>query len=155
MTHFFDSPGRTFSTSPEFARAGVCFDGEPVSALLRDYDFNLPEGLIALRPPPQREAARMLVLDRAAQTITHRRFTDLPEFVRPTDLLVLNDTRVLAARRFSDAGGVEFLFLEQIDAQRWKCLVKPGRKMRLGARVVLDGATGCVEKIYEDGERLV
>ncbi len=122
---------------------------------MRDYDFELPEGLIALRPPARREAARMLVLDRATQTIAHQLFTDLPEFVRPTDLLVLNDTRVLPARRFSDDRAVEFLFLEQVEAQRWKCLVKPGRKMRLGATVVLDGAIGRVEKIYEEGERLI
>ena len=127
-----------------------------MSALLRDYDYDLPEELIAQRPLPRREDARMMVLDRAQQTISHRRFRELPEFVRPKDLLVLNDTRVLAARRFSDDGAIEFLFLEQIDARSWKCLVKPGRKMRVGATVTLDGAQGRVEKIYDDGgERLV
>ncbi len=126
-----------------------------VSARLQDYDFDLPENLIALRPPPRREEARMLVLDRASRTIAHRRFTDLPEFVSPGDLLVLNDTRVLPARRFSDDRAVEFLFLEQVDAQSWKCLVKPGRKMRVGATVTLDGVVGRVEKIFEEGERLV
>jgi S-adenosylmethionine:tRNA ribosyltransferase-isomerase len=126
-----------------------------VSALLRDYDYDLPEKLIALRPPPRREDARMMVLDRAARTIAHRRFTDLPEFVRPNDLLVLNDTRVLPARRFSDDGAIEFLFLEQVEAQSWRCLVKPGRKMRVGATVTLAGAIGCVEKVFEEGERLV
>jgi S-adenosylmethionine:tRNA ribosyltransferase-isomerase len=127
-----------------------------MSTLLRDYVYNLPEELIAQRPLPRREDARMMVLDRAQQTIAHRRFAELPEFVRPKDLLVLNDTRVLAARRFSDNGAIEFLFLEQVDEYSWKCLVKPGRKMRMGATVMLDGAKGQVEKIYDGGgERLV
>jgi len=119
------------------------------------YDFALPAELIAQRPLPRREDARMLVLDRGAGTITHRRFTDLNRFVRPGDLLVLNDTRVLPARRFSDDGAIEFLFLDQIDPQTWRCLVKPGRRMRLGATVVLDGAIGRVENIFEEGERAI
>ncbi len=97
----------------------------------------------------------MMVLERGAGTIAHRRFADLPEFVRPGDLLVLNDTRVLPARRFSDDGAIEFLFLESLDPRSWKCLVKPGRKMRLGAAVVLDGVTGRVAEIFPEGERLV
>lgn len=126
-----------------------------MSGRVDEYDFALPDELIAQRPLPRREDARMMVLDRGAETIAHRRFADLGEFVREEELLVLNDTRVLPARRFSDDGAVEFLFLEQIDLQTWKCLVKPGRKMRLGATFVLDDAEGRVEKIYEEGERLV
>ncbi len=122
---------------------------------VHDYDFALPAELIAQRPAARREEARLLVLDRAEQTIVHRRFIDLPEFVRPGDLLVLNNTRVLAARRFSDDGAIEFLFLEQVEAQAWKCLVKPGRKMRLGATVSVDGASGRVEKIHAEGERVI
>jgi S-adenosylmethionine:tRNA ribosyltransferase-isomerase len=120
-----------------------------------DYDFALPDELIAQRPLPHREDARMMVLARARGTIAHLRFADLIEFVRPGDLLALNDTCVLPARRFSDDGVIEFLFLEQLDSLGWKCLVKPGRKMRLGATAVLDGVAGWVEKIYDEGERLV
>jgi S-adenosylmethionine:tRNA ribosyltransferase-isomerase len=126
-----------------------------MSDRVEDYNYVLPNELIAQRPLPKREDARMMLLDRARGTIAHRRFTDLPEFVRRDDLLVLNDTRVLTARRYSDDGSIEFLFLEQIDATAWKCLVKPGRKMRLGTRVTLDGAGGCVEEICEEGERVV
>lgn len=126
-----------------------------MGAPLRDYDFDLPEELIAQRPLPRREDARMMVLDRSRETIAHRRFVELPEFVRPKELLVLNNTRVLPARRFSDDGAIEFLFLEQVEEVAWKCMVKPGRKMRRGARVVLEGATGVVEKIFAEGERLV
>ena len=126
-----------------------------MSGRVADYDYQLPQALIAQRPLPRREAARMMVLDRVQGTIAHRLFTDLPEFVRPGDLLVLNDTRVLPARRFSDDGAVEFLFLERDTEQRWKCLVKPGRKMRLGAIVKLDGVAGRVEEICGNGERII
>src|SRR5215470_10094152 len=114
-----------------------------MSDRVEDYSYVLPNELIAQRPLPKREDARMMLLDRARGTIAHHRFTDLPELVHRDDLLVLNDTRVLPARRFSDDGNIEFLFLEQIDATAWKCLVKPGRKMRLGTRVMLNGTAGC------------
>ena len=71
------------------------------------------------------------------------------------DLLVLNDTQVLPARRFSDDGAVEFLFLERLARCRWKCLVSPGRKMRIGATVKIDNVTLCVDKITPEGERIV
>src|SRR5262245_38360244 len=100
----------------------------PMSGRVSEYDYALPKELIAQRPLPRREASRMMVLDRATETIAHRRFVDLPEFVRQDDLLVLNDARVLPARRFSDDGAIEFLFLGQVDEQTWACLVRPGRK---------------------------
>jgi S-adenosylmethionine:tRNA ribosyltransferase-isomerase len=126
-----------------------------MSERLADYNYDLPPALIAQHPLPRREDARMMVLDRASETIVHRRFLGLQEFVRPGDLLVLNDTRVLAARRYSDDGLIEFLFLEQLDPQTWKCLIKPGRKLRVGASIVLDGVSGCVKEICRDGERVV
>jgi S-adenosylmethionine:tRNA ribosyltransferase-isomerase len=126
-----------------------------MSERLADYDYSLPEKLIAQHPLARREDARMMVLDRAGGTIAHRRFLDLPEFLSQGDLLVLNDTRVVPARRFSDDGAIEFLFLEQVDTRSWKCLVKPGRRMRLGASVVLSGVAGRVAKVYPEGERLI
>jgi len=126
-----------------------------MSGRVADYEYALPEELIAQRPLRRREDARMMVLDHARETIAHRQFLDLPEFVRPGDLLVLNDTKVLPARRFSDDGAIEFLFLEQVNSETWKCLVRPGRKMRLGATVTLDGTTGRVAGILEGGERIV
>jgi S-adenosylmethionine:tRNA ribosyltransferase-isomerase len=91
-----------------------------VSLKLSDYDYRLPEALIARRPLPRRDESRMMVLHRDSQTIEHRQFRDLKEFLRPGDLLVLNNTRVLAARRFSDDHAVEFLFLEKVGPARWK-----------------------------------
>ncbi len=126
-----------------------------MSTRLSDYDYQLPPALIARRPLPRREDARMMVLDRAAQTISHRQFVELPQFVRAGDLVVLNNTKVRPARRFSDDGAVEFLFLEQLAPERWRCLVKPGRKMRIGATTRLDGVEVTVETIESEGERVV
>ena len=126
-----------------------------MSARLSDYDYDLPRELIAQRPLRRREDSRMMVLHRAGQTIEHRQFRELKTFLQPGDLLVLNDTRVLPARRFSDDGVIEFLFLEHLDPAHWKCLVNPGRKMRVGATAKIDGITLCVEEITPDGERIV
>src|SRR5467141_2397178 len=127
----------------------------PMSLRLTDYDYPLPEALIAKRPLPQRDQSRMMVLHRDSQTIEDRQFRDLKSFLQPGDLLVLNNTRVLAARRFSDDNAVEFLFLEKIGPARWKCLIRPGRKMRLGATAKIDNVTLRVEEILPDGERIV
>jgi S-adenosylmethionine:tRNA ribosyltransferase-isomerase len=97
----------------------------------------------------------MMVLHRDAQTIEHRQFRELKTFLELGDLLVLNDTQVLPARRFSDDGTIEFLFLERAGPRRWKCLVKPGRKMRVGATATVDSATLCVEEITSEGDRIV
>jgi S-adenosylmethionine:tRNA ribosyltransferase-isomerase len=126
-----------------------------VSARLSDYDYDLPRELIAQRPLQRREDSRMMVLHRAAQTIEQRQFRELKMFLQPDDLLVLNDTRVFPARRFSDDGAIEFLFLERLGPKHWKCLVRPGRKMRVGATTRIDNITLCVEEITDDGERIV
>jgi S-adenosylmethionine:tRNA ribosyltransferase-isomerase len=126
-----------------------------MSARLSDYDYSLPRELIASRPLPQRDLSRMMVLRRDAQTIEHRQFRDLKTLLRPGDLLVLNDTRVLPARRISDDGAIDFLFTERLGPGRWKCLAKPGRKMRLGATIKIDNVVLRVEKILPDGERVV
>jgi S-adenosylmethionine:tRNA ribosyltransferase-isomerase len=126
-----------------------------MSLRLSDYDYVLPRELIAHRPLERRQDSRMMVLRRAEQKIEHRQFRELKAFLHPGDLLVLNDTRVLAARRFSDDGGIEFLFLERLGLKRWKCMVTPGRKMRVGALATIDDVCLRVEKITADGERIV
>jgi len=126
-----------------------------MSMRLSEYDYDLPRELIAQRPLRCREDSRMMVLRRAGLTIEHRQFRELKTFLEPGDLLVLNDTRVLPARRFSDDGMIEFLFLERLGPARWKCLVKPGRKMRLGATAKVDNVALRVEEITPDGERIV
>ena len=126
-----------------------------MSIRLSDYDFVLPRELIAQRPLERRQDSRMMVLHRAEQKIEHRQFRELKTFLRAGDLVVLNDTRVLAARRFSDDGAVEFLFLERLGPTRWKCMVTPGRKIRVGATATLDNVCLRVEKITADGARIV
>jgi S-adenosylmethionine:tRNA ribosyltransferase-isomerase len=126
-----------------------------MSFLTADYDYSLPDELIARHPLPRREDSRMMVLTRAAQTIEHRQFSDFPSYLREGDLVVLNDTRVIPARVYSDDGRIEFLFLENLHEHTWKCLVKPGRKMKLGARVEVRGVVGVVTGIEPEGERII
>ena len=96
-----------------------------------------------------------MVLRRDSQGIEHRQFKELKTLLHQGDLLVLNNTQVLPARRFSDDGAVEFLFLERLAPCQWKCLVSPGRKMRIGATAKIDNVSLCVDKITTGGERIV
>src|SRR5499427_7801927 len=125
-----------------------------MSTRLRGCDFVLPQALIPHTPLERGVDCRMMVLHRADQKIEHREFRELKTFLQPGDLLVLNDTRVLAARRFSDNGLVEFLFLERIGPRSWKCMVTPGRKMRVGATTTIDDVRLRVDKITADGARI-
>ncbi len=126
-----------------------------MSLLTSDYDYTLPEGLIARHPLPQRDGARMMVLHRDGQRIEHRAFRDFPGYTRPGDLVVLNDTRVIPARVYSDDGRIELLFLENLREHVWQCLVKPGKKMRLGALVHVRDVPGVVIDILPEGERII
>ena len=126
-----------------------------MSLALADYGYDLPQELIAQRPLERREDSRMLVLHRGEQRLEHRRFAELPAYLAPGDLLVLNNTRVISARRFSDDGAIEFLFVERLGARRWRSFVKPGRKMRIGATARVGGTTVAVEEICDDGTRIL
>jgi len=126
-----------------------------MSTRLSDYDYDLPRELIAQRPLEHRGDSRMMVIRRDEQTVEHRQFRELKTFLQPSDLLVLNDTQVLPARRFSTDGAIEFLFLQRLGPRRWECLVKPGRKMRIGATATIDNARLQVEKITSEGKRIV
>ena len=124
--------------------------------LTSDFDYHLPEELIASEPLADRAASRMLVVDRAKQTIEHRGFRDLPSFIREGDLLVLNDTRVVPARFFANDGTKELLRLNALSPTTWRCMVKPGRKLRVGQTIEIGEAIGTVREIFEDnGDRLI
>ncbi|MCW0219048.1 MAG: tRNA preQ1(34) S-adenosylmethionine ribosyltransferase-isomerase QueA [Prosthecobacter sp.] len=123
--------------------------------LTSDFDYHLPPELIASEPLPNRAASRMLVVHRDSGTLEHRLFAELPEFVRAGDLFVMNNTRVVPARYFSNDGNREVLRLEPLTATRWRCMVKPGKKFRLGHTVQIGDATGTVEEILENGERIL
>jgi S-adenosylmethionine:tRNA ribosyltransferase-isomerase len=126
-----------------------------MSQFATDYDYPLPEALIATHPPENREAARMLVLHRAEGRLEHRLFTDFPQYLRQDDLVVLNNTRVIRARIHSDDGRMELLLLEQLSPTSWRSMVKPGRRLRVGNHFVAGGIRGTVREILEDGDRVL
>jgi S-adenosylmethionine:tRNA ribosyltransferase-isomerase len=127
-----------------------------VSARLSDYDFELPRELIASRPLPDRAASRMMVVDRSAGTVTHRMFRDLPEFVRPGDLLVLNNSRVIPARLLTEDGRIELLLFEQLGPARWRAFARPGKRTRAGDSFAIAGTMAHIESVDEnDGTRVV
>ncbi len=120
-----------------------------------DFDYELPEELIADRPLPDRAASRMLVVHRDSGLIEHRHFHDLPEYVRPGDHFVLNNTKVIPARYFCNDGGIELVRAGLAQELVWKCLVRPGKKMKIGRTVQVGDATGTVESIDEEGYRYI
>lgn len=97
----------------------------------------------------------MMVLHRAEQRIEHKRVSDFPDYLRAGDLAIFNNTRVIPARVFSDDRRVELLLLERVSESAWRCLVKPGRRMRVGARIEVGGTLGLVREVLEDGDRVV
>ncbi len=123
--------------------------------LTKDFDYNLPEELIATRPLAERSASRMLVVHRDSGEIEHRMFRDFPDYLRADDLLVLNDTKVIPARVFSDDGKKELLCLDRPTPLEWRCLVRPGKSLKLGRMLSVGGTTGTVVEIFENGDRLI
>jgi S-adenosylmethionine:tRNA ribosyltransferase-isomerase len=127
---------------------------------LAEFDYTLPEELIAQAPLDDRAASRMLVVDRASESWEDRRFRDLPAFLGAGDCLVLNDSRVFPARlyghRAGRTGAVEVLLLRPVDsaAREWEALVHPGKKMRVGERVLFaDGLEAEVVARSDFGQR--
>ena len=129
--------------------------------LRSDYAFHLPGELIAQHPLDRRDDSRLLCLDRRDGALSHRRFRELPGLLRPGDVLVMNDSRVLPSRllgrREGTGGAAELLLLEQKGKDLWETLARPGKKLRPGSRVVFgDGLlVGEVTDTLEGGNRLV
>ena len=126
-----------------------------MSDLLQNYHYDLPPDLIADRPATRREESRMLVLDRGSGKILHRGFRDLPEYLTPSDLLVLNDSRVIPARLHDPSGKIEILLLVQRSPTLWTAMVRPGKKMRVGDHAEVAATTAKVKEVLEDGTRLL
>ncbi len=125
-----------------------------------DFDFQLPEELIAQTPLERRDASRLLTLDKTTGAVGHRHFYELPRSLRPGDCLVLNDSRVLPARLIGHrptGGACEVLLLVNRGEDLWECLVRPGRKLKPGAQVIFgDGQlTATVEEELDGGKRAV
>ena len=114
--------------------------------LLSDFDYELPEELIAQRPLEPRNASRLMVLDPVRRTIAHEKFFDLQKFLTAGDTLIFNDTRVIPARligRKSTGARAEIFLLRRLDAVTWETLVKPGRKIAEGAEIFFGSELRC------------
>ena len=126
-----------------------------------DFDYFLPEELIAQTPMEPRDASRLLVYHRESGAMEHRIFRDVIDYIRPEDVLVLNHTRVIPARLYGvkegTGGAIEFLLLKRLDRDRWEGILKPGRKAKPGAVFVFgDGLLRAeIERVAEDGGRVV
>ena len=125
-----------------------------------DFFYHLPEELIAQHPAEPRDSSRLMVYDRKLDKVTHTVFSQVTDFLRPDDLLVVNNTRVLPARlegvRKDTGGKMEFLLLKRLDRDRWEVMVKPGRRARTGAEFVFsDQLSAVVEQSTDFGGRVV
>lgn len=125
-----------------------------------DFYYDLPEELIAQTPVEPRNSSRLMVLPRNGGKIEHKHFYDLPEFLKPGDCLVLNNTRVLPARLYGtreDTGAVvEFVLLRQHGNKLWECLAGPGKKAKTGYKFKFsDKLTATVTDVLEDGNRML
>ena len=128
---------------------------------VEDFDYELPEELIAQDPLEKRDASRLMVLDKNTGEVWHRHFDDIRDYIRPGDCLVINNTRVIPARLYGtkeDTGAhVEILLLKRREGDVWETLVRPGKKLRPGAKVTFgDGRlTAEILDVVDDGDRLV
>ena len=127
-----------------------------------DFYYDLPQELIAQHPMEKRDTSRLMILDRKENTIEHKHFYDIIDHINPEDVLVINESKVIPARLYGHAegrpeAGVELLLLRQRATDTWECLVKPGKRARIGHRVVFgDGMlTGEVVDMVEEGNRLI
>ena len=127
-----------------------------------DFYYDLPEERIAQHPMEKRDHSRLMVLDRESGGIEHKHFYDIIDYLRDGDTLVINDSKVIPARIYGHVEGreeasIELLLLRQRDLDTWECLVKPGKRARVGMRTVYgDGALiGEVVEITEEGNRII
>ena len=128
---------------------------------VKDYDYDLPEELIAQDPLEDRSSSRLMVLDRQTGDVEHRHFTDILEYLHPGDCLVINNTKVIPARLFGvkedTQAKIEVLLLKRKENDIWETLVKPGKKAKQGTKLVFgDGLlTAEVVDVVEEGNRLI
>lgn len=127
----------------------------------KDFDYYLPEELIAQTPLEQRDHSRLMCLDKETGALSHHHFYELPEFLKPGDCLILNNSRVLPARllgqRLPGGGACEVLLLIDRGEKTWECIVRPGKHLRKGAKMQFgDGElTAEVVDVLPDGNRMV
>jgi S-adenosylmethionine:tRNA ribosyltransferase-isomerase len=120
-----------------------------------DYEYQFPDELIARYPAERRDESKMMLLERNTRKITHLSFRDFAELVRPEELVVLNDTKVIPARIRFTHRNAELLLLEQIDPSTWRCLVRPGKYFSIGRTFSIQGVSGEVVHIGNQGDRVI
>ena len=141
----------------------VIVNQKPETALrTADFYYDLPEERIAQHPIEPRDSSRMMVLDRSAHSISHRHFYDILDYLQPNDVLVINDSKVIPARLYGHVEGrpkalIELLLLRQRDLDTWEVLVKPGKRARIGMRLVFGEGMmrGEVLDLVEEGNRII
>lgn len=126
-----------------------------------DFDFYLPEELIAQHPLEKRDESRLMVLDKKTGEIEHKKFYDIIDYLNKGDTLVLNNTRVMPARLIGEkentGGKIEFLLLKRVEGDKWECLAKPGKSAREGRRFTFGNGLLKAEviEVLENGNRIV
>ncbi|SFD11778.1 tRNA preQ1(34) S-adenosylmethionine ribosyltransferase-isomerase QueA [Clostridium uliginosum] len=128
---------------------------------VKDFDFYLPEELIAQHPLEQRDSSRLMVLDKETGEVEHKTFHGIIDYLNSGDTLVLNNTRVMPARLIGEkeetGGKIEFLLLKRIEGDKWECLAKPGKSARVGRRFTFGNGKLKAEviEVKEDGNRII
>lgn len=126
-----------------------------------DFNYELPKELIAQDPLEKRSESRLMVLDKVTGKVTHKHFYDIIEYINEGDCLIINNTKVIPARLYGvkeDTGAaIEILLLKRVDGNTWECLSRPGKKARVGARIVFGEGllTGEIVDVVEEGNRLI
>ena len=126
-----------------------------------DFYYDLPQHLIAQTPAEPRDSSRLMVLDRATGTITHRIFRDITDYLRPGDLLVLNDSRLIPARMYGikEESGIEIetVLLKDLGGDLWECLVRPGRRCKPGTVIIFGGGIlrATIKESTLEGNRII
>ena len=135
---------------------------KPTDLKTSDFYYDLPERLIAQHPMEKRDSSRIMVIDRKSGEVSHKHFFDIIDYLNEGDVLVINDSKVIPARLYGHAEGreealLELLLLRQHELDTWECLVKPGKRARIGSRSVFGGGmlTGEVIDIVEEGNRII
>ena len=135
---------------------------KPTDLKTADFYYDLPERLIAQHPMEKRDSSRLMVIDRKSGNVEHKHFYDIIDYLCEGDVLVINDSKVIPARLYGHAEGreealLELLLLRQHELDCWECLVKPGKRARIGSRAVFGGGVlrGEVLDIVEEGNRII
>ena len=135
---------------------------KPTELLASDFFYELPEELIAQHPSEKRDHSRLMVIDRASGKVEHKHFYDIIDYLNEGDVLVINDSKVIPARLYGHAEGrgeasLELLLLRQRELDEWECLVKPGKRAKLGSRAAFGGGILSAEvvDIVEEGNRII